>query len=145
MYEIAISVAKEHLFFRPTTKDEADILVSGDARVDGKQIRPIARGQHLACFAGGMVALAAKIFSLDEDLPIARKLVDGCVWAYDSMPSGIMPEVFSMIPCANKDDCPWDPTTKLKTKTRTPMGKFPGYSSIGDTRYVLRYVPAPLI
>lgn len=108
LYEYAIDVAKKHLFFRPMTKDEADILVSGDARVDGASILRDPRGQHLSCFAGGMVGIAAQIFGRQEDLEIARRLVDGCVWAYDSMPSGIMPEVFNMVACGDTKSCPWD-------------------------------------
>lgn len=132
LYERSIEAAKKHLFFRPMTKDEADILVSGDAHVDTDKIILDAKGQHLSCFAGGMMGIGAKIFNRPDDLPIARKLVDGCIWAYNSMPTGIMPEVFHMIPCVDMEKCSWDENNKDSTT------KFPGYSSIGDTRYVLR-------
>jgi mannosyl-oligosaccharide alpha-1,2-mannosidase len=55
-----------------------------------------------------MMGIAAKIFGREGDLEVAKKLVDGCMWAYDSMPSGIMPEVFSMVACGDTKSCPWD-------------------------------------
>jgi mannosyl-oligosaccharide alpha-1,2-mannosidase len=109
MYETAIEVAKQHLFFRPMNKEEADILISGNVRANSaNEITLDAQGQHLSCFAGGMMGIASKIFNRPEDLPIARKLVDGCIWAYHSMPTGIMPETFHTIPCGDKSSCPWD-------------------------------------
>lgn len=109
LYETAIEVAKKHLFFRPMNKEEADILISGNVNVNSPtDIRLDAQGQHLACFVGGMMGIASKIFNRPDDLPIARKLVDGCIWAYDSMPTGIMPERFHTIPCADATNCPWD-------------------------------------
>ena len=82
-------------------------------------------GQHLACFAGGMFALGGRLLSSSSSLPAgggpavgrvhleaARKLTDGCVWAYaHTRPLGIMPETFTMVPCASAssaDPCPWD-------------------------------------
>lgn len=109
LYETSIDVAKKHLFFRPMTKNESDILISGNLRVNSSgdfSLDP--QGQHLSCFAGGMMGIASRIFSRPEDLPIARKLVDGCMWAYHSMPTGIMPETFHAIPCGDVTNCPWD-------------------------------------
>ena len=79
-------------------------------------------GQHLACFAGGMFALGGRLLSSSSSgqgaavgrvhLEAARKLTDGCVWAYaHTRPLGIMPETFGMVPCASAsaaDPCPWD-------------------------------------
>ena len=103
MYEDAIDVIKEKILFRPLNKDNLDILVPGIVRIerDGPQLEPAA--EHLACFAGGMVGIGAKIFSRDGDLAIAQKLVNGCVWAYSAMPSGIMAEKFTAIPCGPDD------------------------------------------
>lgn len=89
------------------TKEDHDILVSGLVGSDGNAA-PILEPscQHLVCFAGGMVAIAAKIFECPNDLPIARKLVDGCIWACQSMPTGIMAEVSPFIPCDVPLSCP---------------------------------------
>lgn len=108
LYIGAIEAAKKYLFFRPLNPENQDILLSGTVKkgvADFLDLQP--EGQHLACFTGGMVGIAAKIFERPDDLAIARKLVNGCIWAYESMPTGIMPESFSVVPCPDPDDCAW--------------------------------------
>ncbi|KAI4250604.1 MAG: hypothetical protein L6R40_000204 [Gallowayella cf. fulva] len=161
MYEATWAPLTKHIFFRPMTPDQADILVSSGVRVNGNAevIVPDFEGQHLGCFTGGMVGIAARIFDRPNDLETARRLVDGCVWAYNHTQTGIMPEIFSMVPC--KDDaCKWEEGRWLKfvaTKSRriegVPEGlsdeekgrwvaekdRLPqGFSSIKDRRYILR-------
>jgi len=123
MYEAALAPIKEHIFFRPLTPDNANILISGSAHSksfdDGKpNISPQPKGQHLSCFTGGMVALAAKAFAHPSDMDIARQLVDGCIWAYNHTQTGIMPEIFLMQRCktpspsfnsSSSAHCAWDP------------------------------------
>lgn len=109
LYETAIDVAKKHLFFRPMTKEEKPILISGNLRVNSPadfSLDP--QGQHLSCYVGGMLGIASKIFNRPDDLLLGRKLVDGCIWAYHAMPTGIMPETFHTLPCADMNKCPWD-------------------------------------
>lgn len=162
LYENAIEPAKEHLFFRPVHPQSQDILISGNARISSAgsvKLEPDA--QHLACFAGGMVALGAQIFNRTSDLGIARKLVDGCIWAYDSMPSGIMPETFRAVPCYGDEDCKWDvqkwhagvkysysgELSTLETDVQDIIkadGLQAGFAKIGDPRFLLRYA-SPLI
>lgn len=107
LYENAINTAKQSHFFRLLNPQNLSILASGTIKVNngGKELDP--QGQHLACFVGGMIAIGAKIFQRN-DLGIARKLVDGCIWAYESTPSGIMPETFYAVACT--DDCQWNET-----------------------------------
>jgi mannosyl-oligosaccharide alpha-1,2-mannosidase len=150
LYEKAIEAAKAHLFFRPLHPENQDILISGTVGTFGLQ----PDGQHLACFAGGMVAIGAKIFNRTDELKVARKLVDGCIWTYDSMPTGIMPESFSLVPCQDPEDCTWsterwhqevlhqnanaediDPTDVIKDD-HLPIG----YTKISDRRFLLRFV-----
>ncbi|KAF2794367.1 glycoside hydrolase family 47 protein [Melanomma pulvis-pyrius CBS 109.77] len=148
LYERAIEAAKVHLFFRPLHPENQDVLVSGTTNIWGLQ----PEGQHLACFAGGMVAIGAKIFNRTDELDVARKLVDGCIWAYDSMPTGIMPETFNLIPCSDPEDCIWsterwhkavltvsgngetDDATDIIKEDHLP----PGYTKIRDRRFLLR-------
>jgi hypothetical protein len=108
MYEDFIAVAKKALFRRVINEHDIPIIVSGDAKVSGsKGMTEVAhkpRGQHLTCFAGGMVGLASRIFNTPSDLDIATQLTDGCVWAYNSTASGIMPEIFTSLPCGNIDE-----------------------------------------
>lgn len=109
MYQFAITAAMNHIFFQPMVPDGADILISGSATVsDGSGIKSEPKGQHLGCYAGGMISIGAKIFRKPEHINMARKLVDGCIWAYNSMPTGIMPEVFEMLPCDMNSKCSWD-------------------------------------
>ena len=71
------------------------------------------------------------------------------------MPTGIMPEAFSMVPCVNDEDCVWDvekwhDAVKLAHSTTLhaehydvqdvikEVGLQPGFSRIGDPRFLLR-------
>ena len=156
MYEKAIDTAKRILFYRPMTPNEDDILISaGVAIKSDSDFRLDPQGQHLVCFVGGMMGIGSRIFSRPDDLPIARKLVEGCIWAYRQMPSGIMPESFHVVPCENTTSCKWDEKKWLAgVESRhddlevgasgiTPeqikeLGLFPGFTDIPDRRYILR-------
>ena len=111
-----------------------------------------------------MVGIAAKIFERPDDLAIARKLVDGCIWAYESMPTGIMPESFSVVPCPDPDDCAWsrerwydgvmheqqrrwvetaDEKAVHARKIIEEDKLAPGFTGITDRRFLLRYAATP--
>ncbi|KAI0169472.1 glycoside hydrolase family 47 protein [Hypoxylon sp. FL1284] len=126
MYEGFIEVAKKHLLRRALNPDNIPLLFFGDARVvtppdGGKKVVTTPSSQHLTCFAGGMVGMAAKIFDRPSDLDVAEQLSDGCFWSYNATVSGIGPEIFHFVPCdpdAAKDDCQWSEarwTGALKT------------------------------
>ena len=169
MYEDAIEAAKRYLFFRPMLPHAEDVLFSGNAQLASINTIPTSnlepQGQHLTCFVGGMVGIAAQIFSRPEDLRIARRLVDGCIWAYNAMPSGLMPETFFMSACQvgindpAPGQCDWDDAKWYETiAQRTPANKdtesmsaiergkyvaekkpvFPGFTDHSDNRYILR-------
>ena len=163
MYEYSITAAMNHVFFQPMIPGSKDILFSGSAVVDGdtKKTTTEPKGQHLGCYAGGMVGVGARLFDHPEHMNMARKLVDGCIWAYDTMPSGIMPEVFTMLACEMNSDCVWDEekwrdavlqsakghaTEGEETKsdgqlindTITRGHLKPGFVEISDSRYLLR-------
>ncbi|EME45532.1 glycoside hydrolase family 47 protein [Dothistroma septosporum NZE10] len=160
MYLTALPKAKKHLFFRPLTPHNQKLLMLGTAkRYTAHNIKLHPQGEHLGCFAGGMVALGAKIFNQAHDLDTARELVDGCIWAYESMPAGIMGEVSSLLPCKEQDyaDCTWDEDLWKRTVVEKHHNGFkpdkyldeaqtvikdkklpPGFTQIDDARYVLR-------
>ncbi|KAL1967357.1 hypothetical protein VTN77DRAFT_3403 [Rasamsonia byssochlamydoides] len=161
MYEAAIEAIKRHLLYRPLTKNGEDVLLSGNVHTYGSgTISLETQAQHLTCFIGGMVGIAAKIFERPDELPIARKLVDGCIWAYDLMPTGLMPEVFYTAACDDKDNCPWDEKKWLAEVRRLATHRGivgssededgyarelvskaklqPGITLINDARYMLR-------
>ena len=134
MYDYAMDNAKQYLFFRPRTISGADILIPGKRHVlQGTTGVLDPEGQHLSCFAGGMLGIGSKIFSQPDDLGTARKLVEGCLWAYHSMPTGIMPEIFHMTPCPDPDVCPW----VEEPHSEDPID-FPEFFDIEDKRYTLR-------
>ena len=136
------------------TPDGDDILFAGSVDVQttshSSEIKLNPEVQHLTCFVGGMVAIGAKIFGHDEDLELARRLVDGCTWAYDTMPGGIMPEIMHTIPCPTLDRCKWDEQRWLQEVEARGDGNTdvqetirqnhlpPGVTKIDDTRYGLR-------
>ncbi|EGO61018.1 hypothetical protein NEUTE1DRAFT_58018 [Neurospora tetrasperma FGSC 2508] len=163
MYNAAMDTAIRYNLFRPMVPDQKDILMTGMVLVgseNGKrvtQMRP--EGQHLACFTGGMLALGGKLVQNDTHIHKGEQLMDGCVWAYKSMPLGIMPEVFHVLPCDSTDHCPWDEekwklavveaagwglsenkendlhkANRIINHKRLPQG----FVSIPDARYILR-------
>ena len=120
MYEKAMRTAKKYLFYRPMINDQSrdlrfisDVALTQPLRTDYSHSRSLTYtygGEHLSCYAGGMVALGAKAFGIDEDMDTAAKLTDACVWAYEATRTGIMPERFTLVPCESTASCPWDET-----------------------------------
>ena len=122
MYEQAVDAANKHLLFRPMLKDgqwPSPVLGLGQAEVradldlDREQGNPHLQAEyaHLTCFAGGMWGLGSRLFDRPADLEIAKQLAEGCVWAYNSTATGIMPESFDVLPCKSVDGaCPWNQT-----------------------------------
>jgi mannosyl-oligosaccharide alpha-1,2-mannosidase len=115
MYETSMDVVKEHLLFRPMVPNMEDILFSGKLNApsnldDTKAGDLTAENAHLTCFAGGMFGMGAKLFDRPEDLDVAKKLTEGCVWSYSMTQTGIMPESFEVAPCMDAKDCAWNET-----------------------------------
>lgn len=134
LYEAFIPVAIKHLFRRALTPWDKPILISGDYQVTdlpGEQPKysSVPRGQHLACFAGGMVAMASRIFNRPADLEIATQLTEGCIWSYHATQTGLGPEIFHFIPCGNADtpatnDCLWSEERWLKAVEEQRASEF---------------------
>lgn len=101
------------MLYRPMVPDNRDILFSGSITTYGdpdSDLTLSADVEHLTCFIGGMVGMSAKIFGIEGDLEIAKKLADGCVWAYESTLTGIMPEGATVMPCKSSEHCTWNET-----------------------------------
>ncbi|KAF4260990.1 hypothetical protein CNMCM8812_007937 [Aspergillus fumigatus] len=158
MYAAAMEAIKKRLLFRPMTKNGEDLLFAGNTHTGlASNAPPEPQWEHLKCFFGGTVGIGAKIFNRPEELSIARKLTDGCIWAYDVMPTGIMPESMHLSPCQSMDHCEWDEqkwyqdvrrrlakgskekdtVQEAKTIIRD-SGLQPGLTEITDPRYLLR-------
>lgn len=116
MYEKAMDASIQHLLFRPMTPGNENILFTGKYDVYARGEKKEGTGkleagaEHLACFAGGMFAMGAKIFGREADLDYGARLTEGCVWAYSSTETGIMPEKSLFIACADMDNCQWNET-----------------------------------
>jgi mannosyl-oligosaccharide alpha-1,2-mannosidase len=99
-----------------------------------------------------MVAIAAKIFQKEEDMATARKLMEGCLWAYEATRGGVMPEIIETIPCENPNICPWNEEQWLHAmnvtyqimgqdtieRKQTDIGLPHGILRAKDKRYILR-------
>ncbi|OAA64675.1 class 1 alpha-mannosidase 1a [Niveomyces insectorum RCEF 264] len=114
MHEKVADAVKKYLLYRPMIKDESrDIRfsakVSSRDRTD-KDLIYHHEITHLTCFLGGMLAMGGRIFNRPDDVDIGGKLTDGCVWAYEVMPTGIMPEGSTIMPCDDPTSCPWNET-----------------------------------
>ncbi|KAL8823086.1 MAG: hypothetical protein Q9191_006191 [Dirinaria sp. TL-2023a] len=136
MYEKALDTMKKHLFWRPMTPDNSDLLIASDAKV-GKN-GEISLGHlfhHLTCFVGGMVEIGAKIFNNPEDMVTGRQLVDACVWNYKRMPTNIMPEMTVLAACPKTGNCTWD---EEKWKAETQRKDLPGILGFPSKEYGLR-------
>lgn len=117
LHEKTVAAVKKWLLYRPMVKDTPDILFSAKAKVStspnldlSDRISMEYEVTHLTCFLGGMFAMGGKIFDSDEDLDIGRRLTDGCVWAYASMPAGVMAEYAQVAPCQEINSCEWNET-----------------------------------
>ncbi|CAJ2503102.1 Uu.00g104960.m01.CDS01 [Anthostomella pinea] len=134
LYRDAMDAVTEHLLFRPMTPDQADILFTGNVYVRKRaELQP--EVQHLGCFVGGMFGLGGKLLGLPEQLEIGEKITKGCVWAYDAMPAGIMPEIMAVIPCPTLAACEWD-QAEWEAKGDRSLQK--GIENARDPRYILR-------
>ncbi|KIV92481.1 hypothetical protein PV10_03775 [Exophiala mesophila] len=112
MYETARDPLHKYLLSRPSTPSGQDMLLAGiyKSYVNGRK-EFIPEVHHLSCFAGGMFALASRLFEQPQDLDTAKQLVQGCIWGYNQTVTGIMPERFRFLPCATTNDdsaCAWD-------------------------------------
>lgn len=119
MYEAVMEATKKFLLFRPMQEDnQRELLFTGGfsptmgvenitSQADGSLATQMG---HLACFVGGMLALGAKIFDRPEELEMAAKVTDACVWAYGATASGVMPEDFTPLVCESIDNCSWNET-----------------------------------
>lgn len=114
LYVDTVEAVNSWLMYRPMIKDEKwDILFPAKIATAGepkKDMVPTYEVAHLTCFIGGMYGLGAKIFGRDQDLETAKQLTDGCVWAYQSTATGIMPEGAELMSCPTMEKCEFNQT-----------------------------------
>ncbi|GAO19558.1 hypothetical protein UVI_02062220 [Ustilaginoidea virens] len=113
LYEDTVEGINKNLLFRPMVPGDWDILFPAKVGVSPStrdQPNPEYEVTHLTCFVGGMYALGGKLFGREEDLNYAEKLTNGCVWAYQSTATGIMPEHGTVVPCPTLAKCAFNET-----------------------------------
>lgn len=140
MFLTAADTIKRNMLYRPMTQTNEDILFSGNVDVEWEvTLNP--EGQHLGCFTGGMFALAGRLFDRQDHVETGGKLARGCVWAYQAFPTGIMPEIFSMVKCESLAGCEWDENRWRQEVAKDSKGfvSLPkGFRSARDPSYILR-------
>jgi len=151
-----MEAADRALFFRPMIPrgfgeggKTPEILISGNADVDAEgKLTLDPESEHLACFIGGLYALGGQLFSRPDWVGTGAQLTRGCVYAYDAMPTGMMPERYNMVSCppdvnGRRPDapCAWDEELWLRGRQSRPewMPHLPrGFTTAKDPRYILR-------
>jgi mannosyl-oligosaccharide alpha-1,2-mannosidase len=137
-----METANRALFFRPMTPENEDILISGSMEISSDHSHSFnADSEHLTCFIGGVYALAGKLFRKESYVDIGLKLTRGCMYAYRSFPTGIMPECYNMIACESRDKCEWNETlweeeTSRQYEWKSHLPK--AFTTARDPRYLLR-------
>ncbi|KAG6005629.1 hypothetical protein E4U21_007817 [Claviceps maximensis] len=134
MTTAALDAGRDLLLFKPMTPGDNEILMAGNMDVSAEQRDAEASMQHLTCFAGGMYALAGKLLHRKDYVQLASRLTAGCVWAYDSFETNIMPESSTLYKCKNMDGpCSYDEAL-FAGRAHLPAG----FLRTDDTRYMLR-------
>ncbi|KND86583.1 Endoplasmic reticulum mannosyl-oligosaccharide 1,2-alpha-mannosidase [Tolypocladium ophioglossoides CBS 100239] len=154
MYARSVEASRAHLFFQPLTPTGEAMLFPGVLHAsvtDGLvETRLETSAGHLICFTGGMLALGGRLLANATHLDWAAKLTRGCLWAYDSLPTGVMPETSLLAACPDAaSPCAWDESVWHAAVARAqPPGEAratirdqrlpPGFAHIPDPRYILR-------
>ncbi|PFH61820.1 hypothetical protein XA68_16154 [Ophiocordyceps unilateralis] len=95
----ALDAAHQRLLFRPATPKDDKVLMAGRLAWDDGRATLTPEMQHLTCFAGGTYALAGRLVSRNDYVALGSRLTSGCVWAYDSFATNIMPEIAELVAC----------------------------------------------
>ncbi|KAH7148786.1 glycoside hydrolase [Dactylonectria macrodidyma] len=133
MTTLALDTATKHLLYKPINVNDTNILMAGNAVAGSGKIELTNEMQHLTCFVGGTYGLAGKLLSRDDLVELGSRLTAGCVWAYDSFPTNIMPEIAELKACPSIDgECRYE---ELKPKSSQLP---PGFTRVRDARYLLR-------
>lgn len=141
MFRTFADTADKHLLFRPMLPKEDDILLPGNINIVAGEPVLVPETEHLACFVGGMWGLAGRLFEQPADVDRGAKLTNGCVFAYRSFPTGIMPERLDLAPCKSRTHCPWNETLWDEERSKRPEWKShlpKGFTTAKDPRYLLR-------
>lgn len=131
----ALETVKNYLLYRPMTPKDENILMAGNAMSSNNEVKITFEMQHLTCFTGGMYALAGKLLEKEDYVDLGKRLTAGCVFAYDSFDTNIMPETCEFNACDTLDGpCTYNEDIVGSRKAGLPDG----FVKVSDTRYLLR-------
>jgi mannosyl-oligosaccharide alpha-1,2-mannosidase len=100
-----------------------------------------------------MLALGGRLTSNESHVELGRKLTEGCIWLYQSLPIGLMPEACTITACPdpaascdwNKDINVWHDAVRYKYGSSKPVeniiadNRLPaGWVNIYAPYYILR-------
>lgn len=137
MLRDALEAVRDHLLFRPMNRKDENLLLPGKATFNKNKVVELAgEMEHLACFAGGMYALAGRLVDRGHYVDVGSRLTRGCIWAYDSFDTNIMPEVSDVVTCEKRNEpCPYDEGALPSGRAKNLPD---GFARVRDTRYQLR-------
>ncbi|KAF1998796.1 glycoside hydrolase family 47 protein [Amniculicola lignicola CBS 123094] len=158
LYRESAPLIDKYMLYRPMLPDPKvgeELLYCGEATAVSTQgDKPLLNSemQHLTCFIGGFFGLAGKLFENKHHVDLGAKLTEGCIYAYKTMPTGVMPEVFNALPCPSRTECPWNQTLYEEKVMDNSYGKYGddletvmkelnipvGFTALRDKRYLLR-------
>lgn len=124
-YIDAIQNIKDYMLFRPKIPqvDSNIRYISSLAVANNSGILEVTQDldmQHLTCFAGGMIALGAKLFSRPDDMRIAEQVTLGCYDLYKRF--GVMPERIT-VDKSEYDEDVYDDAKRLKVIEEKSVSK----------------------
>lgn len=133
----ALEAARDNLLFRPMSPKDENLLLVGKATVNkNKNVELAPEMEHLACFAGGMYALTGKLIDRGHFVDLGSRLTRGCIWAYNSFETNIMPEIAEVVACESRHKpCPYDPEALPSGRAKNLPA---GFVRVRDTSYRLR-------
>ncbi|KAH8170658.1 glycosyl hydrolase family 47 domain-containing protein [Sarocladium implicatum] len=133
----ALEAARDNLMYKPMNPSDKNFLMIGKATVNKNKIVELApETEHLACFAGGMYALAGRLLNRGHFTDLGARLTRGCVWAYESFQTNIMPEIVELVACESRyKPCPYDPEALPSGRAKNLPA---GFVRVRDTEYRLR-------
>ncbi|KAH9447168.1 hypothetical protein Pst134EA_029210 [Puccinia striiformis f. sp. tritici] len=134
MYTSAIESAREHLIrtYDLESSGGKNLTVIGD--ISWGVFKPSL--DHLTCFSGAMIGLGSRLLGRKQDLDLALRYADACVWAYESTKTGVGPERISIV--EGDEHTRWRPVIYQGQKFRELKSDPPPGASIEDGRYLGR-------
>lgn len=138
-----MAAADKHMFYRPMLPGGEDLLFAGNTDLDGSGTPNLdPESEHLSCFLGGTYAMGGRLFGRNDLIDIGVKLGKGCAYSYAVTATGMGPERWNMVKCADRDRCVWDDGIWVEEKAKkghqwkesAPLG----FTTCKDPRYILR-------